>query len=91
MNRQVAARYRGVTRNANTGYGVYSGTVFTLASRLFQAGLRLQNSGQCLGCHVVRLPVVLMQALAQRLAQLPQEGRVLCIDDHTAKFLDFAG
>jgi len=32
-----------------------------------------------------------MQALAQLLAQVPQEGRIFCVDDYTAKFLDFAG
>ena len=91
MNRQVAARYKGLTRDANTGYRVYPDTVFTLARRLLQAGFRIQDSCQRLRCHVVRTSVVLMQALAQLLAQVPQEGRIFCVDDYTAKFLDFAG
>jgi hypothetical protein len=91
MNRQVAARYKGLTRDANTGYLVYPDTVFTLARRLFQTCLRIQDFCQRFRCHVVRASIVLMQALAQRLAQVPQEDRVLCVDDYTAKFLDFAG
>ena len=62
----------------------------TSLADLLEASFRFQKSGKRLRRHVVRLPIMLMQAIAQFLAQRHQHHLVMRGDYQAAKLLDLA-